>query len=60
MCGVIFGSGNETSGSVARGAANIRDSLPLYIEDPYASSIAHLMEVSLLVRPVILQPSTVA
>ena len=31
--GMIFRSGNETSGSVARGAVNIRDSLPLYIED---------------------------
>lgn len=60
VCGVIFGSGNETSGSVAKGAVNVRDSLLLYIEDLFASSIAHLMEVSPLVRSVILQPSTVA
>ena len=58
--GAIFGSGNETSSSVARGAVNIRDSPLLYIEDLFASSIAHLMEVSLLVRSIILQPSPVA
>ena len=60
VCGVIFGSGNETSGSVAKGAVKVRDSLLLYIEDLFASSIAHLMEVSPLVRSVILQPSPMA
>lgn len=54
-----FRSGHETSSSVARGAVNIRDSLLVIYRGPPASSIAHSIEVSLLVRPAILQPSPV-
>ncbi len=39
---------------------DVRGSPLLYIEDLLASSIAHFMEVSPLVRPAILQPSPVA
>ena len=70
--GVIFRSGNEASSSVARGAlragasttgarheiSEIRSSL--YIEGMFASSIAHSIETSPLVRPTIPQPSPVA
>lgn len=41
-------------------AQDLRDSLLLYMENLFASSIAHFMEASLLVRPAILQPSSVA
>lgn len=41
-------------------ARDLRDSHLLYIEDLFVSAIAHSIEVSLLVRPAILQPSTVA
>ena len=63
---MIFGSRNETSSSVARGAlcASVSTTsthgevseiwLLLYMSDLPASSIAHLIEASLLVRYAIL------
>ena len=66
VCGVIFGSGGWASSSVARGALRAGTSATdarneilevhssIYMGDLPASSIAHFMKASLLVRPAIL------
>lgn len=52
--GAICISGGQASSSVARGAVRCQRFAPLIYRGPVASPIAHSMEVSLLVRPVIL------